>query len=207
MLLHVLGHVDAHHVLLRVEEASASVGPARSCPRPWAEEEERADGPARVLDARAGADHGVRDELDGLVLPDDALVQHLVQACSSFSRSPSTRRETGMPVQLGDDLGDLVLGDLLAEQAGVGFRWSLLGPLLSLASDAAPFRLGGLSSGSFSSSGSLPCLSSAARFRSYSRSASRSRGGVSSIARAAPGRLPMGLLASQRARISSAFSR
>ena len=63
-----------------------------------AQEDERADRPARILDARARAHHGVGHRLHGLVLADDALVQDLVEA-QQLLRSPSTRRVTGMPVQ------------------------------------------------------------------------------------------------------------
>ena len=45
-----------------------------------AEEDERADRPARILDAGAGPDDGVGDQLDRLVLADDPLVQDLVEA-------------------------------------------------------------------------------------------------------------------------------
>ena len=38
--------------------------------------------------------------------------------CTSFSVSPSIRRLTGMPVQRGDDLGDVVGVDLLFEEHG-----------------------------------------------------------------------------------------
>ena len=45
-----------------------------------AEEDERPDGPLRVLDAGPGADDGVGHQLDRLVLADDALVEDLVEA-------------------------------------------------------------------------------------------------------------------------------
>jgi hypothetical protein len=56
-----------------------------------------ADGPARILDPGAGADHRVGHRLHRLVLTDHPFVQESSRR-SSFSRSPSTRRVTGMPV-------------------------------------------------------------------------------------------------------------
>ena len=44
-----------------------------------AEEDERADRAARILDPGAGPDHGVGDQLDRLVLADHPLVQDLVE--------------------------------------------------------------------------------------------------------------------------------
>ena len=79
------------------------------------EEDERADRPPRVLDARAGADHRVGDEPHRLVLADDALVQHLVEAQQLLALALDQPRDRDAgPAR--DDLGDLVLGDLLAQQ-------------------------------------------------------------------------------------------
>ena len=61
VLLHVLAHVDAHHRLARrrrgTRRAPCELGLADAG---RAEEEERADRPVRVAEARAGAAHGVR---------------------------------------------------------------------------------------------------------------------------------------------------
>ena len=77
----VLGHVEPDDVVLGVEERlgerARQLGLA-DAGRP--EEDERADRPAGVLDARASADDRVGDELHGLVLADHALVQDLVEA-------------------------------------------------------------------------------------------------------------------------------
>ena len=116
VLLHVLGHVDAHHVLLAVEERLGErlreLGLADAG---GAEEDERADRPPRVLDPGAGADHRVGDQLHRLVLADHALVQDLVEAQQllALALDQPRHRDAG---PLRDDLGDLVLGDLLAQQ-------------------------------------------------------------------------------------------
>ena len=80
-----------------------------------AEEDERADRAPRILDACAGADDGVGHQLHGLVLADHALVQHLVEAQQLLAlalHQPADR--DARPAR--DDLGDLLVGDLLAQQ-------------------------------------------------------------------------------------------
>ena len=47
----------------------------------------------------------------------------------SFSTSPSISAETGMPVQLRDDLGDVLVVDLLLEEACVDWSSRSLGGL------------------------------------------------------------------------------
>ena len=77
----VLAHVDADHGLLGVEERRGQrLGELGLADARRAEEDERADRPAGVLDAGAGADDGVGHEADGLVLTDDPLVEDLVEA-------------------------------------------------------------------------------------------------------------------------------
>ena len=67
-----------------------------------AEEEERADRPVRILEAGAGAAHGVGDGLDRLVLADHALAQPLLHV-DELLRLALQQPATGMPVQRGDD--------------------------------------------------------------------------------------------------------
>ena len=98
---------------------SASARASSVLPTPVGpEEDERADRALRVLDARARADDGVGDELHGLVLADHALVQDLVEAQQllALALDQAGDRDAG---PAGDDLGDLVLGDLLAQQPGL----------------------------------------------------------------------------------------
>ena len=96
--------------------ASASARDSSVLPTPVGpEEDERADRPPRVLDPGARADDRVGDELDRLVLADHALVQDLVEAQQllALALHQARDRDAG-PAR--DDLGDLVLGDLLAQQ-------------------------------------------------------------------------------------------
>ena len=72
-------------------------------------------GRLRVLDARARPDHRVRHQLHGLVLADHALVQHLVEAQQLLALALHQARDRDAG-PAGDDLRDLVLGHLLAQQ-------------------------------------------------------------------------------------------
>ena len=74
VLLHVLAHVEADHGPLVVEqELGEGTRELRLADAGWPEEEEAADGPALLAEARARAPHGVRDGDDCLFLPDDTL--------------------------------------------------------------------------------------------------------------------------------------
>ena len=115
------------------------------------EEDERADRTARILDPRARTEDRVGDEPHRLVLADHPLVQHLVEAQQLLALALHQPRDRDAR-PAGDDLGDLVLGHLLAQQA----RSALL------ARSAAPPRRRSRRS----SSGSRPWRSSAARLRS-----------------------------------------
>src|SRR5439155_26292089 len=69
VLFHVLGHVDADQVILRVEqerrERLAELGLADAG---WSEKQERAVGPVRISQSGARAPDSVRDEPYRLVL-------------------------------------------------------------------------------------------------------------------------------------------
>ena len=72
----------------------------------------------------ARADDRVGHELHGLVLADHALVQHLVEAQQLLALALHQPRDRdACPAR--DDLGDLVLGDLLAQQPDVPPCFSL----------------------------------------------------------------------------------
>ena len=78
-LLHVLAHVDADHRVLVVEqELGERPGQLGLADAGRAEEQERADRAARVLEPGARAADRVGHGLDRLVLADDALVQPLL---------------------------------------------------------------------------------------------------------------------------------
>src|SRR5579862_7189409 len=76
MLLHELGHVEADQSLFGAEhelrQRARDFGLADAS---WAQEQERADGPVRILQAGAGATDSAGQGADRLVLRDDPLVQ------------------------------------------------------------------------------------------------------------------------------------
>ena len=82
-----------------------------------AEEEERADRPVRVLQARARAAQRVGDRLDRLVLADHALVQALLHVHELLDLALHQPRD-GDAGPLGHDLGDVLGVDVLLEEAG-----------------------------------------------------------------------------------------
>jgi hypothetical protein len=99
VLLHELGHVEADHRGLVVEQVSGE----RFCEfgladAGRAQEHERAGRPVRVLQARAGAAHGGCHRTHGFGLADDALGE-LSSIFRSLSFSPSSILSTGTPVQ------------------------------------------------------------------------------------------------------------
>src|SRR5271166_4144059 len=78
VLLHVLGHVDAHQGVSVVEnELGQRARQLRLADAGRTQEDERADGPLRVLQAGSGTPDGARDNLDGRVLAHDAPVQRV----------------------------------------------------------------------------------------------------------------------------------
>ena len=120
MLFHVLGHVDADDVLLAVEQRlRQGLGQLRLADAGGPQEDEGADGPARVPDAAPRAQHGVRHQLNGLVLSDDPPVEDLVQLQELLPLPlQELRHRDTRPAA--DDIRDLVLRDLLAQEASGG---------------------------------------------------------------------------------------
>ena len=115
VLLLVLRHVDAHHgVLVVEEEVGERPGQLRLADSRGAEEQERADGPVRVGEAGPRPPDRVRDRAHGVVLADHALVQHVLEADEllHLALHEARHRDAG---PLGDDLGDVLLVDLLLE--------------------------------------------------------------------------------------------
>ena len=116
VLLHVLGHVDADERGLGIEERLGQrLGQLGLADARRTEKQETADRPARILDAGARAEDGLGRELHGLVLTDDALMQHFLQAQELFLFALHEPGH-GDARPLGDDLGDLLLGNLLLHQ-------------------------------------------------------------------------------------------
>ena len=84
-LLHVLGHVDAHHGLLGIEQVLGQrLGQLGLAHAGGAEEQERANGTVRVGKPRAVAADGTGHHTHSLVLADDAALQHFLQVDELF---------------------------------------------------------------------------------------------------------------------------
>ena len=147
-LLHVLGHVDAHHGLLAVEQVFRQ----RLCQLGFthagrAEEQEAADGLVRVGQACAVATDSAGDRRDRFVLADDALMQ-LVLEIDELLHLALHHLGHGDAGPGGHHLGDLLLRYLLLEDGAVLLLVvECLLCLLQLAlqlGDAAVADLGGL---------------------------------------------------------------
>ncbi len=126
-MLHVLAHIDAHHVAFAVEQRLrkrlAQLGLA-DAGRP--EEQERADRAVRVLDARARTQDRVAHALHRVVLSDDAPMQHFVemQKLLALAFEQLGHRNAG-PAR--HDLGDFLLGHMIAQQRILARRVLCLG--------------------------------------------------------------------------------
>ena len=80
VLFHILGHVDADHVVLAAEhDLGQRLAQFRLAHARGAKEQERADGTLGILQTHAAAADGLGHGGDGFVLPHHALVQHLLQ--------------------------------------------------------------------------------------------------------------------------------
>src|SRR5690349_10722567 len=80
VLLHVFRHVDAHHGVLVIEqEIGERASSLRLSDAGWTEEDERADGPIRILESSARATHRIRHSAHRFVLTDDASRELLIE--------------------------------------------------------------------------------------------------------------------------------
>ena len=114
MLLHVLGHVELDERLFVAEhELSQRLGKQCLAHAGGPGEDERTHGAARVLHAATGATDALGDDIDGLVLADDALVQLLLQLEQALGLflGQAGQRHAG---HVGYDLGDHFLVHLAA---------------------------------------------------------------------------------------------
>jgi len=81
MPLHVLTHVDADHVLIRIEQGLRQrLGKFSLAYTGRPQEDERTNRPARVLNTGTGANHCIGDQMDGLILSHNALMQNFIEA-------------------------------------------------------------------------------------------------------------------------------
>ena len=125
VLFHEFAHVEADHGVLVVEqhfgEGLAQLGFAHAG---RAEEDERADRAVRILQAAAAAADGVGDGLDRFVLADHALMQPVFEheQLRPLGFEHAGDRDAGPG---GNDLGDFVGGDFLAEEATAFGRFAV----------------------------------------------------------------------------------
>jgi len=147
MAFHVLGHVEAHHVLLGIEERGgqrlAELGLADAG---RAEEDERTDRPIRVLEPGPGPQHGIGHGGDRLVLADHPFVQLIAQAQKFLALALQEPRDRNAR-PAGNDHGHIVRTDLLADHpnaAGLlGDGRFLGGQVLFQAGQSAVTQFGG----------------------------------------------------------------
>ena len=108
MPLAELAHVEADHGGLVVEQRRRErLGELGLADAGRSEEEERADGPVRVAHAGAVAAHRLRDGGDGVVLPDHAIVQLVLEGGETLALGlgEAVDRDAGGPADHGGDLG------------------------------------------------------------------------------------------------------
>ncbi len=130
-LLHILGHVDPHQVLLIVKQALGQglrqLGLAHAG---RAQKEEAADRAVRVRNARAAAQNRLRHPVHRLVLPDHTLVQGALQREQLLALAlHQLFHRDARPAR--DDPRDLILGHLVPQQV-VGAVLGRLGRLFGL---------------------------------------------------------------------------
>ena len=115
--LHVFGHIDPDHVLLIVKERlGEGFGQFGLADAGGAQEQEGAQRPVRILDARAGAQDGLGNLLYGFVLPDDPAVQ-LILKMQQLLPLALHQAGDGDAGPAADDPGDFLLGDPVAQEA------------------------------------------------------------------------------------------
>ena len=115
-LLHILRHIDAHQILFIVKQRLCQrLGKLCLADARGAKEQERAEGPVRVLNACSASLDGLGDDAHGLILADNTLVQRIfeMQQLVAFALHQSCGRDTRPAL---DDLGNFLLRDLVAEQ-------------------------------------------------------------------------------------------
>ena len=148
VLLHVFAHVDPHHRLLGIEELGGQgLGELGLAHAGGAEKQEAGDRSVRIGEACPGALDGIRHRSHGLLLADHTGVELLfeVEQFLHLALHELAHRDAR---PLGDHFGDVVLGDLLAQErfAGVAAgELDLLGGQLAVEfAQGAVFQLGGL---------------------------------------------------------------
>ena len=119
MLLHELAHVDAHQRGVIVEQKGGKrLGELRLADARGAEEQERADGPVRVLQSGARAAHGIGDRLHSFVLADDAVFERglHVEQLLALAFQHLVDRDAG---PAGNDLRDILRRHRFVDERGL----------------------------------------------------------------------------------------
>src|SRR5580700_2406649 len=114
--LHVLGHVEADHGLLVVEEElGEGAGGFGFADAGGPEEDEGADGALGVAEAGAGTADGVGDGQESFILADDALAETLfhLDELADFAFEHAGDGDAG---PLADDAGDVLFVDFFFEE-------------------------------------------------------------------------------------------
>ena len=121
MLLHEFRHIEADHRLIVVEEKpSERLGQFCLTNTGRSQEQERADGPVRILQPRAGPANGVGDGDDRLLLADDAFAQAVFHGEQLLALALQHRvdRDAGPPR---DDRSDVLIAHFFIDHP-FGFR-------------------------------------------------------------------------------------
>ncbi len=107
----ILAHVDAsHHRVVVEQELGQRFGQLGFADARRAEEDERADGFARVVEPRPRTPHGIRNGGDGLLLTDDPFVEFFLHVKQFFAFGGQHPRH-GNPRPARNHLGDVLCID------------------------------------------------------------------------------------------------
>ena len=126
ILLHVLTHIDTHHIGFVVKETgSQSLRKLGLADAGGAKEQERTDGLRGILNTGLGTDDGFGYQSDCLILTYDTLMQLIVQmqGLVPFTLSQLCHRNTG---PTGHDTGNFILSDSFVNQRQILFADFLL---------------------------------------------------------------------------------
>ncbi len=127
MLLHEFGHVDADEGVFGVkEEFREGFAELGFSDAGGAKEHEGADGAAWIAEAGAGAADGVGDGFDGFFLADDTAFEKRFHFLKAFA-VPFEHFGDGNAGPFGDDLGNLLGGNFLADEGGFRFELGVEG--------------------------------------------------------------------------------
>src|SRR5208282_2456823 len=130
VLLHVFGHIDAHHGALVVEKKFGKrAGKFGFADAGWPQENERPDRPLRIAQPGARTADRIGYAFQRFVLPDDALPQTVLHVDQLLDFAfEHLRNRNASP--LGDDAGNVFFIDFFFQHAMSGFAVDLRGDFL-----------------------------------------------------------------------------